>query len=241
MLPSRPSFAGHGLFERLRSTAFALLGTTAAMALGLVALAAHQGWPDFPIVPISGDEAKVGVLDSPVARAANTPGGERVGARADVQPAASRSRKDSLGETGFLGSRRRTGPPPAASVGIPAGVEAAPAPPPAPAPVSGSPTPSAPKQPAPAPTSSPASPLPAPSPTPSAPPVAAVSSPGKGHAYGKLKTGPPPKSAHPAPPATPPLPMATPSPPPTVPAPPASQEVSEGPGQGRGHAYGHGK
>jgi len=235
MLPSRPSFAGHGLFERLRSTAFALLGTTAAMALGLVALAAHQGWPDFPIVPIPGDKAKVGMLDSPVARAANTPGGERVGARADVQPAASRSRKGSFGETGFLGSRRRTGPPPAASVGIPAGVEAAPAP------VSGSPTSSAPQQPAPAPTSSPASPLPAPSPTPSAPPVATVSSPGKGHAYGKLKTGPPPKPVHPAPPATPSLPTATPSPPPTVPAPPASQEVSEGPGQGHGHAYGHGK
>jgi hypothetical protein len=230
MLPARPSFAGHGLFERLRSTAFALLGTTAALALGLVALAAHQGWPDFPIAPIPGNEAKVGVLDSPVARAANTPGGERVDARADIQPAASRSREDASGEAGFLGSRRRTEPPPAASVGVPAGVEAAPAP------VSGGPTPSAPQQLA----SSPASPVPAPSPAPSAPPVAALSSPGKGHAYGKLKTGPPPKPVHPAPPAS--APAATPLSPPTAPtSPPASQEVSEGPGQGHGHAYGHGK
>lgn len=51
---ARPSFAGTGLLERMRSTAFALLGITAAMALGLVALAAHQDWPLLPAAPIPG-------------------------------------------------------------------------------------------------------------------------------------------------------------------------------------------
>src|SRR6476469_7116489 len=69
-LPARPSFAGRGLFERVRSTAFALLGLTAAMALGLVALMVHQSWPEFPVVPIPDYEAKTGELDMAVALAA---------------------------------------------------------------------------------------------------------------------------------------------------------------------------
>ncbi|HXV04613.1 MAG TPA: hypothetical protein VFP23_01760, partial [Solirubrobacterales bacterium] len=42
---SRPSLLGDGLLERARSTSFAMLGLTAAVGLGLVALALNQSWP----------------------------------------------------------------------------------------------------------------------------------------------------------------------------------------------------
>lgn len=42
------SVAGDGLLERMRSTAFALLGISAAMGLGLVAIIAQQDWSDAP-------------------------------------------------------------------------------------------------------------------------------------------------------------------------------------------------
>jgi outer membrane biosynthesis protein TonB len=41
----RPSLAGRGLPERMRSTTFALLGITAAAGLGLVAIFSQQSWP----------------------------------------------------------------------------------------------------------------------------------------------------------------------------------------------------
>ncbi len=55
-LPRRKklSFAGTGLLERMRSTTFALLGVTAAMGLGLVAVASQQDWPLLPAAPIPG-------------------------------------------------------------------------------------------------------------------------------------------------------------------------------------------
>jgi hypothetical protein len=51
-LKTKPSLAGNGLLERMRSTTFALLGITAAMGLGLVALVSQQGWPYLPALPI---------------------------------------------------------------------------------------------------------------------------------------------------------------------------------------------
>lgn len=59
---ARPSFAGNSLLERMRSTAFALLGITAAMALGLVAFAVQQDWSVLPAAPIPGvpEPSKVG-------------------------------------------------------------------------------------------------------------------------------------------------------------------------------------
>ncbi len=49
-----PSVFGDGLPERLRSTALALLGLTAAAGLGLVAFALQQSWPIASSLPIPG-------------------------------------------------------------------------------------------------------------------------------------------------------------------------------------------
>ncbi len=72
-LPAKPSFAGTGLLERMRSTTFALLGITAAMGLGLVAVASQQSWPLLPAAPVPGlpwsgevEEATV-VVAAPIA------------------------------------------------------------------------------------------------------------------------------------------------------------------------------
>jgi hypothetical protein len=77
------SLAGDGLLERMRSTAFALLGITAALALGLVAIAAQQGWPDLPFSPLPGPAAKQGEVHG--ALVAAPPGDAGVGS---AQPAA---------------------------------------------------------------------------------------------------------------------------------------------------------
>ena len=61
-LKLKPSLAGTGLLERMRSTAFALLGITAAMGLGLVALASQQGWPYLPALPIPAAPAEHGAV-----------------------------------------------------------------------------------------------------------------------------------------------------------------------------------
>lgn len=79
------SFAGTGLLERMRSTTFALLGITAAMGLGLVAVAFQQDWPLLPAAPIPGlpgndrpDDA-MGVAKPHSAPATQRPVGARVG------------------------------------------------------------------------------------------------------------------------------------------------------------------
>jgi hypothetical protein len=76
------SLAGDGLLERMRSTTFALLGITAAMALGLVAIAAQQVWPDLPFSPLPGPVAKHGEVHDALAVA--QPDGAGVGS---AQPA----------------------------------------------------------------------------------------------------------------------------------------------------------
>lgn len=52
----RPSLAGSGVLERLRSTTFALLGGTALFGLLIVALMAQQGVPFLPTLPLPGIE-----------------------------------------------------------------------------------------------------------------------------------------------------------------------------------------
>ncbi len=74
---AKPSFAGTGLLERLRSTAVALLGVTAAMALGLVALAVQQDWPLLPAAPIPGLPGPAEVGDARVAAERPDPASSR--------------------------------------------------------------------------------------------------------------------------------------------------------------------
>jgi hypothetical protein len=80
--PRRISLAGDGLLERMRSTTFALLGITAAMALGLVAIAAQQVWPELPFSPLPGPAAKHGEIHNALVVA--QPGGNKIGS---AQPA----------------------------------------------------------------------------------------------------------------------------------------------------------
>jgi hypothetical protein len=61
----RPSFAGNGLPERMRSTAFAFLGLTAALGLALVAVFAHLSFPVLaPAPPPAGPAGEAGVSSS---------------------------------------------------------------------------------------------------------------------------------------------------------------------------------
>jgi hypothetical protein len=61
----RPSFAGSGLPERMRSTAFAFLGLTAAVGLALVAIFAHLSFPVLaPAPPPAGPVGETGVASS---------------------------------------------------------------------------------------------------------------------------------------------------------------------------------
>jgi hypothetical protein len=247
-LPGAPSLAGRGLVERMRSTAFALLGVTAAMALGLVALASRQTWPDFPVGPIPTYEAKAGKVDSAVALAPSL--AQRDPARATLTAGRSTAPGTGVGGSkgsGLSSSRQASSAPtpPDPTGGYPGG-ESTTAP--APSPPSQDPGPSPPRESAPPPAPVPASPPP---PTPVAtsqpgvlPPVTS-SSPGKGHAYGKQKISlPKPKPSHPAPsPVLPPV-----APPATEPAPPAAlpdlltpgEDSSDGHGDGYGHGHGHG-
>lgn len=254
-LPARPSFAGRNLMERMRSTAFALLGTTAALALGLVALAAHQGWPFLPVGPIPAYQADRGAVgkgvalegdraDVAAARGAGGPSSARRGGRrlaeSDSGLSASREIPAQLAAPGAAP------PPPGSEVATPPSQPPSPGSPPAalPAGVAPPPVPVA----APAPASSP-SPAPAAPSAPVDPPAVTSSSPGKGHAYGRQKSAAappakPPKAPKPAPPASP-------SPPPPVAAEPGGAAEPEppvpagapadGPGGGKGHAYGHDK
>jgi hypothetical protein len=78
----RPSLAGTGLAERMRSTTFALLGLTAAAGLGLVAIFSQPGWPllspdPLPSSPRQGVDVGVPIANpqGPPATADGTRGG----------------------------------------------------------------------------------------------------------------------------------------------------------------------
>jgi len=67
----RPSLLGNGLLERARSTSLALLGLTAAVGLGMVALALNQSWPLVAGGPIPGvADQRQAVGDATVAASA---------------------------------------------------------------------------------------------------------------------------------------------------------------------------
>jgi hypothetical protein len=241
----RPSFAGRGLLERTRSTGFALLGITAAMGLGLVALVSQQSWPYLPASPIPEYGAEQGRVDSAIA-VAPPPAG--FGTPASHSPA----RKD-LPERGA--ARRGTndarlsrsdpvsvdpdisGPTGPQSTGEGTTPPAAPGPDPS---SSVPPPPPIPQTPAPAPPSVPA-PQAAVNP-PADPPAVASGNPGKGNAYGRQKAAaastakPSHASSHASStPVTPPAASApaTPEAKPSAPAAPGSD--------GPGNAYGHDK
>ncbi|MCW2987298.1 MAG: hypothetical protein JWM24_236 [Solirubrobacterales bacterium] len=242
-LVKRPSFAGRSLVERMRTTAFALLGVTTAMALGLVALVSHQSWPYLPVGPVPSYQPEHGRIDSAIAL---TPAVVELGISPAEPPAHSVLAGDGPGVTApnqsrLSGSHRVTSHS-AASDPAPGQPGAAGAPSPTPGAVPTSPAAqSAPSAPVATPISAPpAAPTPAPTtPSPSPAPVVAAN-PGKGHAYGKEKASaaPKPKPPHPAPTSTPIVPAAVPAPPP-VPVAASAPGSSDDPGNGHGHAYGH--
>lgn len=242
-IPARPSFAGRTVVERLRSTAFALLGVTTAMALGLVALVSQQSWPYLPVSPIPGYEAKQGKVESAVAMAPALIAPVSRGRTASVDhPAAGAGGRAPAPVSTDLSNSRQLHTPahsPSRSPepgGGPPSAGATPVKPPPPAP-------------SPPPTASAPAPAPAPSPAPTPAPAAAAATaqpavtstvPGRGHAYGKSKTAGAPaapgsKSSYPAsaPPAVAPTAPETVEPE-TVPPAPVPSDVP-----GRGHAYGH--
>lgn len=247
-LVTRPSFAGRGLVERMRTTAFALLGVTTAMALGLVALISQQDWPYLPVGPIPSYQAEHGRLENAIALA---PAAVGLGISSRGAPA---SRVHAAAGTGVvppteprLSGSHRVPYQTAAPDPVPQQPAGVPAPPPGASPTGQPPSPTGqpPAQPpAPPPVAAPAAPTPT-TPSPSPPPEAA-GNPGKGHAYGREKASPAPtpKPPHqapmPMPTATVPAPEPSPPPAPAMPSAPATGS-SDGPGNGHGHAYGHDK
>ncbi len=193
-LARRPSLAGDGLPERMRSTTFALLGITAATCLGLVAVFSQQEWPllspgPLPVAPAGpgavGDAAIVAgpsVAEPPSAQRPPQPRVIPVATAPVVVPAP--------GQGG--GTVEVTGQLPAPQASPPGPDGSQPAEPPEPQPTS----PAEPPTVAPAPTPEQA-PTPAPI-TPPAPPVVAtpelpedfIDKPGngQGHGYGHFKS-----------------------------------------------------
>ncbi len=246
---TRPSFAGTGLLERMRSTTFALLGITAALGLGLVAIVSQQGWPLLPAAPLPG----LSVEQSEIHEAIEAPPG--IGSPAagpSVAAVAGRASTDHRTEprapgSHVSGSRHLdTAPPSAPAAAAPADSEQSVPLEPAPTPVPVSPAPSS----GPAPSSSPASSAPAAAaPTaPAATAVTAAANQGRGNAYGKSKVsagskGKAGSAAASASPAPAPAPQAVkperPAATVAVPAPEAG--ASGSPGKGNGNAYGHSK
>lgn len=122
-----PSFAGRGLPERMRSTAFALLGVTAAAALSLVAIFAQLSFPLAEPAPLP---------DEPVTRLAGaqrvSPGtsGGSLDAASPVPAPARGTTSDASSADGGRGETTaapHTIAPPETSVGVQA-PEAVPAP-----------------------------------------------------------------------------------------------------------------
>jgi hypothetical protein len=247
-LARRPSLAGSGLTERMRTTTFALLGITAAAGLGLVAIFSQQGWPLLSPSPIPSPSAGREAVD-PALAVGRHAAGEGAGARPEsgqgprvvATPGAA---PVPGGGTGAGVARRfpvREASPPAPGGEHPGGPAEPPPPtsPSQPSPASTAPA-EAPPPAAPAPASPPASAPPTPSPS-----SASTESPDNGHAYGHYgyhgsgyhgsgyrgyghhHTTPPPEPA---------TTDAAPEPAPEEPPPPASEE----PGGYQGHGYGSG-
>jgi hypothetical protein len=254
LVPSS-NVAGGSLLERLRSTSFALCGAVTAIGLGLVALAANQGWPSLldsaiPAVP------RERVHNAQIVAGPSGRGGgpSRSGARAGTRHRSGGfTRATSGGFTAASGARLAshkqiagTSPgskspaiPPGGHVATPGGHGGGGAP--------ASPTPEQPASATPQPV---ASPTPVSTPVPTEQPPAEESSSGHGKAKGHEKhslpaseEGPPPvkeKHSHgppPAPPVTQPAPPAEPE----APAEPESVPPGHAKPSASGKAHGHGK
>lgn len=250
-LKARPSFAGTGLLERMRSTTFALLGITAAMGLGLVAVVSQQGWPLLPAAPLPPlPVEQSGIDDATVVTAPQGASASRHGGASEAgRPAEDRGAVEREPAARLSAPRRlETAPPPVtgpAATGEPSHPEQGTTPPGHQAldqPAGGSLPAAPPPNPAP-----PASTAPAVPPAPTPPPVTASANRGKGNAYGKYK--PPGGSkgrSHRSAPATPAPPPASVVPAPDaapgeVGVPPSAAETAgdKDKGNGHGHAYGH--
>ncbi|HET8565438.1 MAG TPA: hypothetical protein VFL77_03090 [Solirubrobacterales bacterium] len=250
-----PSFAGNGLPERMRSTAVALLGMTAAAGLALVALFVQPGWPllepaPLPSAPSSGQSvAAARKLTLDHSRAAFT---------AAIPPATQAPPRDESGaggpSSGSVGSGNDVAGsggvnPPASTVRAPESVSEGAggttdtgesSPPPAPSPAA-APAPADPEVSNPAPSS----PQPSGSSSrgkataSSASAAAAVPAPGhssSGAAAGHASPrGIEASSSHAAPKPPPP------APPPAAAATPAAPAQPAAPGNGNGLAKGHDK
>jgi hypothetical protein len=237
--------AGGSLLERLRSTSFALCGAATAVGLGLVALAANQGWPgvlDNAIPPIP----REGVQSARIA--ARPPGGDGGASRPGAVSARVSARPISNGS--FTATGSPSGPDRHLAVSSPGPGSPVAAPPGghggvgAPAGAPSGQQPAAAPQPAPSPAPAP-TPVSSPAPTPTEQPPAEESSTGHGKAKGHEKhegssavESPPPvkeKHSH-GPPPPPVTPIADPAPPTETegPAPPGHAKTSM-PGQARGH------
>jgi hypothetical protein len=231
------SVAGDSLPERMRSTTFALLGITAAVGLGFVALIAQQGWPVLPIGPIPGVSVGHEAVGHATALASTRLPAGRAARRGASFAAPSphrgagrpRPARLDVSNPGVSGSHRVVRP--AASQPAPEPLPAspggpAPAQPPAPAPA---PSPAAPPA-TPPPTSQPV----ALAPTPSASPAASTS--GHGHHGGHHESGDEDHGFGAAPPA--PTESTAEKPEEEEPASPEGSEPEDR-GPGHGHAFGH--
>jgi hypothetical protein len=185
----RPSIAGHGLPERMRSTVVAFMGLTAAGGLTLVAIFAQMSFPLLSPAPLpAGPSQASGVAKAEVVSASHgleaaVPAPRGDGGASDLRArgggAAGGSPRDQEGDV--VAPVNSTPPAGAGGVGAPAETGGGAAPPPASS--------------APAPPSAPSSAqAPTPAPEPVAPPVPA--------------TPPKPEAAPPAP--VPPVPAAAP-------------------------------
>lgn len=193
-----PRLLGVGLLERARSTTLALLGVTAAVGLGMVAVALNQSWPliEGSPLPVSPEPPAVGA-----AAVVAPPRAKPVAPRSDrpSEPATADRNRPGTGAAEPDRAPAAVGPAPSGSAelvaGRPAPVEpqgdASPdTPAPDPAPVAETPSqppPTEPPAPQPEPVPPPASPSPPTATSTDQPDESSVPpwSKGKGHAYGR--------------------------------------------------------
>jgi hypothetical protein len=258
-LVARPSFAGTSLLERMRSTTFALLGVTAAMGLGLVAVISQQGWPLLPAAPLPGlsvEQAKVHDAVAIRPDGGSSAPGSLVAAQG--RRAATDQRADAATPGSDLSGSRQLATAPSPVPADPATGSPAEQPVPTePAPVTPVPAPVPPPAPVTGPPASPTAPAP--------PPITASTDQSRGKSHGKYKppdgskdkstagaggkpvagskgkspTGSKDKSRSYEPPAPAPAAVKPDKTAEEAVVPPTEDDSSGHPGKGEGNSYGH--
>lgn len=240
------SLAGRGLPERMRSTAFAFLGLTAAAALGLVAVFAQLGFPLVSPGPLPNDPSRHNAVANAVAleegvdAAVPAPPRGEAGSQAD----SGRAGYEDGADRGWASDQVEQGTAGAVPVASPD-----PAPSPSPSEDGGSPESTA--TPAPSPTP-PSTAVAEPAPAPAQPPVAApvpvdTAAPEVKPAKSKPASSKPDKPEKPDKPTKPDRPEKEPKPETEAPeyatdaAPPSPAPVEMDRGNGKGKARGHEK